>query len=98
MKRKIILILSVAAAAIGILLICLPIIVNKVLSSKSSEGIKEFNNFTSDAIQNNMLLAAQYDFDSVSDINALNLYDDIKNIDSKYIIGQIVINDIGMNL
>lgn len=98
MKRKIILILSVAAAAIGILLICLPIIVNKVLSSKSSEGIKEFNNFTSDAIQSNMLLAAQYDFDSVSDINALNLYNDIKNIDSKYIIGQIVINDIGMNL
>jgi sortase A len=45
-----------------------------------------------------MLLAAEYDFSSVSDINALNLYGDIKNIDSRYIIGQIVVNDIGMNL
>lgn len=98
MKRKIILTLSIAACAFGILFVCLPLIVNKVLSSNSVDGIAQFDNFTSDAIQSNMLLAAEYDFDSVSDINTLNLYEDIKNIDSRYIIGQIVINDIGMRL
>lgn len=98
MKRKIILILSVAAAAIGILFVCLPLITGKVLSLKSGEGIAQFDNFTSDAIQNNMLLAAEYDFSAVADINALNLYDDVKNIDSRYIIGQIVVKDIGMKL
>ncbi|MEL7570761.1 MAG: class A sortase [Eubacteriaceae bacterium] len=98
MKRKIILTISIAACTFGILFACLPLILNKVLSSNSVDGIAQFDNFTSDAIQSNMLLAAEYDFDSVSDINALNLYEDIKNIDSRYIIGQIVINDIGMRL
>lgn len=98
MKRKVVLILSIAAVCFGILLVCLPLIVSKVISLKSDNAINQFNNFKADVIQNNMLLTAEYNFEYISDINALNLYKDIKNIDSKYIIGQIVINDIGLNL
>ena len=86
------------AVVLGAIFISRSFIINKAIDFQSNKTLKQLDDLTFDTIKNNMLMTAEFNFDCVVDIGAMSLYNDFKNIDNKYIIGQIVINDIGLNL
>jgi sortase A len=71
---------------------------NKLILNNSNKAIGEMNSLTEDMISRNQTRDAIYDYDAISDIDLLSVMKESSYDSSKYIVGQIIIKDISLNL
>jgi sortase A len=98
MKKNKFLVLSITVIMTGAVLISTGCIINKIILNNSSKALEEMNNFTEDMISRNQGIDAVYDYDAISDLDLVNIIRNAQNDHTKYIIGQIIIEDISLNL
>lgn len=98
MKKKILLFLSIMIIILGCVFINVPNIINKIIFNNSMNALNQINSLTDDMISRNQKRDASYDFDAITDIDLLTVMKDLKYNNTDYIIGQIIIKDISLNL
>jgi sortase A len=94
MKKSI----SVSIIILGILLMLLPHIPNGVVRLKSKKTIEHMEGITAERLKENQGQEAEFDFNSVRDINITSTLAGSRKFDQNLIIGQLVIPDINLNL
>ena len=94
MKKSI----SVSIIILGILLMLLPHIPNGVIRLKSKETIEHMESITAERLKENQEQEAEFDFNSVRDINTTSTLVGSRKFDQNLIVGQLVIPDINLNL
>lgn len=94
MKR----IISVILILLGVVLIFSSFINTKIVDQVNNTGQKVFVETTVEEIKENEKREAIYDYDAIKDIEITSSIIGAINFDSKAVIGQIIIDDLNMNL
>ncbi|MPW24658.1 sortase [Alkalibaculum sp. M08DMB] len=94
MKRKV----SILLIVIGLFLILLPTVADMILKIISDNNADNLDQLTAEDLQRNMLRDADFDFNGVRDVDLTRTLIGSRNFDPNLIIGQIIIEDINLNL
>lgn len=94
MKR----IMSAVFIILGVLLIFSSFISTKIVDQVNNTGQKAFVETTVEEIKENEKREAVFDFDAIRDVEITSSIIGAINFDSKAVIGQIIIDDLDMNL
>lgn len=83
---------------LGIILIATPFVGKTILKYKSNAKRDLLNNISSKEIKENENYDAEYDFDSVRDIDLSSMVSGVDNFDERSMVGQIIIPDLDIDL
>ncbi|WMM24806.1 class A sortase [Tissierella sp. MB52-C2] len=90
--------ISTMAIIIGIIVLSIPYINNLIIQYNINTKRNILNEITPEEIEENKNTETNYDYDSIIDIETNSLLWEIKDFDNKYIIGQIAIPDLGIDI
>jgi sortase A len=90
--------ISTMAIIIGIIVLAIPYINNLIIQYNINTKRNILNEITPEEIEENKNTETNYDYDSIVDIETNSLLWEIKEFDNKYIIGQIAIPDLGIDI
>lgn len=91
-------IISILLIIIGILLISMPYISDFILKISNEANKKEMDKLTWEDIEKNQEREAEFNLDSVEDVDLTRTLLGSRNLDKNLIIGQLIIPDINLSL
>lgn len=94
MKRFI----SVLLIVLGLIVISLPIIQNKIIANKTGNVNKSVTDLSYDEIRKNSETDAEFDYEAIEDVSPKNVIFGTIDFDEKNIIGQLSIPDLNVDL